>query len=83
MPDVTIQLDEKNFVKAQLQDGKNILMLFDSGATRSILSKSVVKNSRYLSSLKPSKVEPISFRLGNGQFLVAHETDIYCTYSRS
>ena len=73
-PEVTIQLDNKNFVRGQLQDGKNILMLFDSGATRSILSKSVVKNSRYLSSLKPSKVEPISFRLGNGQFLVAHET---------
>ena len=67
-------MDEKNFVRAQLKDGKNILMLFDSGATRSILSKSVVKNSRYLSSLKPSKIEPKSFRLGNGQFLVAYET---------
>lgn len=57
-----------------MQDGKNILLLFDSGATKSILSASVVKASRYLSSLKPNKVKPTYFRLGNGQFLLAKET---------
>ena len=71
---IRIQLNNKNLTRAQLQDGKNILILFDSGATRSILSASVVKSSRYLSSLTPTPVKPVHFRLGNGQFLIAKHT---------
>ena len=48
------------------------MILFDSGATKSIISASFVKDSKYLSSLKPEKVSPVRFKLGNGQFLIAN-----------
>ena len=69
--EVDIQLDEINFVKGNLPDNKNILTLFDSGATKTIISGNFVKSSRYLSRLPKTKCSPIRFRLGNGQFMTA------------
>ena len=66
-----IKLDEKNFARGNLEDGKSILLLFDSGATRSIMSRSCVLNSTHLSSKKLTKVEPVQFKLGNGQYISA------------
>ena len=57
--DIDIQLD-KNSATAQLKDGKKILSLFDSGATRSIISETAIRNSMYLSSLTKSNATPVS-----------------------
>lgn len=46
-------------------------MLFDTGATKSIISASFVRKSHYLSSLTPKKVNTVSFKLGNGDYLYA------------
>ena len=70
--DVDLQLTERNFVKGRLPSGKNIFILFDSGATRTIVSANYVKSSSYLSSLPQQKVRPVRFRIGNGQFLFAY-----------
>lgn len=67
----TIKLDERNFARGYLEDGKSILLLFDSGATKTIMSKSCVLNSKHLSSKKITRVEPVQFRLGNGQCISA------------
>lgn len=70
---VDIQLDYRNFVKGCLPSGKTILTLFDSGASRSLLSQSLVQSSPYLSNLKPIEVAPVQFTLGNGQSLIANK----------
>ena len=58
-------------MKGELPDNKNILTLFDSGASKTIISENFVKSSIYLSRLPKTKVSPIRFRLGNGQFMTA------------
>ena len=70
--EVEIKLDERNFVKGRSPDNKPILTLFDSGASKTIISGNFVKSSRYLSSQPKTKVSPIKFRLGNGQFMTAN-----------
>ena len=67
-----MKLNERNFVKGHLPNGKNVFILFDSGASKTIVSESYVKSSSYLSSLPQTKVTPVKFRLGNGQSLIAN-----------
>ena len=69
--DVDLVLTERNFTKGRLQNGKNLLILFDSGASKSIISQQYVNSSPYLSQIKTTKVTPVQFRLGNGQFLIS------------
>ena len=54
-----------------MPDGKNVFTLFDSGASKTIISNNYVKSSKYLSKLPKTNVSPIKFRLGNGQFMIA------------
>lgn len=60
-------MTKQNFARGNLDDGKGMLILFDSGASRSIISESTVVNSQYLRSREVTKVDPILFKLGNGQ----------------
>ena len=69
--DVEWQLTERNFTKGRLQNGKNIRVLFDSGASKSIISHQHVNSSPHLSNKITSKVNPVKFRLGNGQYLIS------------
>ena len=69
--DVDLVLTERNFTKGRLPNGKNLLILFDSGASKSIISQQYVNSSPYLSQIKTTKVTPVQFRLGNGQFLIS------------
>ena len=69
---IDILLDERNFARGYLKDGKGLLLLFDSGATRSIISMSSVRNSQYLSALVPGKVNLVQFKLGNGECIHAN-----------
>jgi uncharacterized short protein YbdD (DUF466 family) len=48
-----------------------MFILFDSGASKTIVSGNYVKSCTYLSSRQQTVIEPVKFRLGNGQFLVA------------
>jgi hypothetical protein len=68
---VELQLNDKNFIKGKLPDGKSVLALIDSGATHTLVSQTCVNNSRYLSALRPMNIKPIRFRIGNGEFLDA------------
>ena len=70
--DVDLKLNGRNFVKGHLPSGRNIFILFDSGASKTIISGNYVKNCKYLSTLPTTKAEPIKFRIGNGQFLYAN-----------
>ncbi|ESO93166.1 hypothetical protein LOTGIDRAFT_175601 [Lottia gigantea] len=73
--EVQIQLDNRNFCKGLLQDGKSTLVLIDSGASRSLISKSFISSSSYLRKLPVYKLkEPLKFRMGNGMCL---ESDYY------
>lgn len=68
---VNIQLDSRNYAKGSLPDGKSVLLLFDSGATRTLISQQFVSSSKYLSSITPESIPTVHFRLGNGAFLAA------------
>lgn len=72
--EVTLDLESKNCVTGNLPGGKNVLILFDSGATKSIISAPFVRKSHYLSSLASKKVKLVHFKLGNGNFLTASHT---------
>ena len=69
--DVDLQLNERNFAKGRLPNGKNLLILFDSGASKSIISEQCVKSSPYLSNKNATKIKPVKFKLGNGQELIS------------
>ena len=56
-------------MKGRLDSGKNIFLLFDSGATKTLISDRYVKSTPHLSKLKRQKVAHTRFKLGNGQFL--------------
>ncbi|KAJ8038848.1 hypothetical protein HOLleu_16398 [Holothuria leucospilota] len=66
-----IHLTSSNYAKGYLPDKKGVVVLFDSGSTRSIIAQSFVESSKYLSQTKCSQVNPITFRLGNGSYLTA------------
>ena len=68
---IEIKLNSKNYVKGIIPSGERVLTLFDSGATKSLISLSTVKSSKYLSSLEHVKVNPVEFKLGNGNTLLA------------
>ena len=69
--DADLKLTERNFTNGRLPNGKNLLILFDSGASKSIISQQIIRSSPYLSNLQPTEVTPVQFRLGNGQLLVS------------
>ena len=66
--DVVLSLDSKNFVKGNLPD-RSIVILLDSGATRTILSQDAISKSPYLASIEQQTIEPVTFRLGNGAYI--------------
>ncbi|KAK6178667.1 hypothetical protein SNE40_011194 [Patella caerulea] len=68
--DVIVQLNRSNFCKGVLPDKKSVIILFDSGASKSLVSQSVINSSSYLSSLSVHTLEnSLNFRMGNGQIL--------------
>ena len=67
-----IQLSTRNFTKGHLPNGRNIFILFDSGASKTIISGSYIRSCSYLSSRQQTAIEPVRFRLGNGQCIVAN-----------
>ena len=53
-----------------LPDGKTIGCLIDSGASFSLVSREVINNSKYLSSLPKHKIdEPKDLKIGDGNFI--------------
>ena len=69
-----ITLSERNFARGSLTDGKQLLVLFDSGASKTLISASTVFHSKHLTSLPKKNVGPTRFRLGNGQYIVCDST---------
>ncbi len=70
---VNIQLNSKNCVRGYLENKQSLLLLFDSGATKTLISGSCVNKSQYLSSLPHVDIKPIEFKIGNGDCLVANK----------
>ena len=73
-----IQLSHRNMVEAQLPSNKKVLVLCDSGATKTLLSMSTVANSPYLSSIERQPIEKIKFKVGNGDYI---EADFALTFT--
>lgn len=70
---VDIQLDAKNYCKGYLPSGQSLLCLFDSGATQSLIGSETVSGSSYLCKLPKIDINPVKFRIGNGEFLYAKQ----------
>ena len=70
---VEIQLDARNYCKGYLPSGQSLLCLFDSGATQSLIGSGTVCESSYLSKLPKIDIDPVKFRIGNGEFLYAKQ----------
>lgn len=66
---VEIQLNRNNLVQGMLLDRYKPLVLMDSGATKSLISRATIGNSKYLSSIRMHKVDRIGFKVGNGNIM--------------
>ena len=64
-----IQLSSNNYVKGYLGNRESLLILVDSGASSSIISRSCIQGSACLSQSRLFSIEPRRFRIGNGEFL--------------
>ena len=62
-----VQLSPRNMVEAELPTKQKIIMLCDSGATKSLVSISAI-NSSYLSSLEKLPIKKARFQVGNANF---------------
>jgi hypothetical protein len=68
---VDLQLTSANYVKGYLPDKLGIVIIVNSGATHSLISGACVSNSPCLSKLPRVEIEPINFRIDNGEYLHA------------
>ena len=50
------------------------MILFDSGASRTLISDAAIRSSKVLSKLETSTTDLIKFQLGNGQYLLANRS---------
>lgn len=66
-----IHLTRNNLVQVCLPTHEKLLMLADTGATKSLISISSIEKSSYLSSLKRFDIENIDFKVGNGDKMTA------------
>jgi hypothetical protein len=55
-----IFLNYKNFMKGSLPNGQSMIILFDSGASQTLVSSYCVKRSPYLSTIKPKDINSFS-----------------------
>ena len=65
-----IQLTNKNMVKGQLKNGQNVTLLYDSGATKTLISESFIEGSNVLSSEDYIPIRCTRFQIGNGDYIV-------------
>ena len=65
----TLSLDRNNMVRARLPSKEALIVLFDSGATSSLICAKTVDSSKFLSSLPKRQVQPLKFQVGNGQHI--------------
>jgi hypothetical protein len=69
-----IRLTSHNYARGYLGNNKEgIIILFDSGATSSLISASIIQKSKYLSSLPLFETDPRYFKIGNGEYLIANK----------
>jgi hypothetical protein len=68
---VELKLNSSNYVKGYLPDKHGLVIIVDSGATQTLISGECVKTIPYLSGLPQIDIEPIHFKIGNGEFLHA------------
>lgn len=69
-----VQLDSNNITRGDLCDRKKVIVLVDSGATRTLISWRTIQNSPYLSKLSLTKIETLRFRVGNGALMTSNTT---------
>ena len=63
-------MSSKNFAKGYLDSKESLLLLFDSGATSSLISGSCVQRSPFLSRQRQFDIAPRRFKIGNGEYLL-------------
>ena len=72
--DVVIKLNLRNCSVAQFKDCQKAVVLWDSGASLSLISKDTIRNCGYLNSLPQNESEALRFKVGNGTYLIANKT---------
>ena len=71
---VEIQLNLKNSCSGSFPNRQKALLLWDSGATASIISEGTISNNPYLQSIRQTPILPKKFMVGNGAFILAKTT---------
>jgi len=61
-------------VKANLPNNQPVLTLCDSGATRTIISNGVVRNSPYLMSKQINNIKPVKFLIADNSHIIARQS---------
>ena len=67
-----IRLTRKNMVLGSLPNKQNLVLLVDSGATKTLISEQMILESGFLSQQKRIPIDPVIFTVGNGDSLISH-----------
>ena len=68
---VDIKLTKRNMILGSLPNKQNVLILVDSGATKTLISEQTIQQSAFLSRQKRIPINPLRFMVGNGDCLVS------------
>ena len=71
---VHIKLDLRNCTQGALKSMKKTLILWDSGASQSLISEGTIKSCNHLSRIKQENAFPMNFTVGNGGLLRTSKT---------
>ncbi len=63
--DKVIHLTGRNMVQGKLPNSQKLVLLYDSGASKTLISQTTINNSAYLSGLERQKITKTKFQIGN------------------
>ncbi len=70
----SIQLSKTNMINGFLPNKKKVLVLVDSGCSKTLVSMSTIQNSDYLSKLQLKSVAQVTVEIANGDYMVIRKT---------
>ena len=74
---IEIQLNFRNASNCCFPNRQKGILLWDSGATYSIISEGTIANNDYLTNIKPIETKEIKFMVGNGNFIVYRKSLVF------
>ena len=74
---IKIQLNFRNASECWFPNRQKGILLWDSGATYSLISQGTITNNDYLKNIKPIETKQVKFMVGNGTFIVSKRSLVF------